>query len=209
MNLNPFSKKYRLAFICVFATQILPNYAYSLDKEPTFLACTCNISKNTKKDGSNVTNAKLCVQTKDDSARWCRVTVHCLSSNVGPGCKARNTVKTLSGSATPISFGAKLNANQNAASQNITSSFLQLFKQHIGTSETKRYSDDQAKLQKSFEANLPLIYYCASFFGKKEPLKSNILSNNKSFGCTVTQNARWLVVTSRIGKKSHSFHVAP
>ncbi|MBX9841699.1 MAG: hypothetical protein K2Z80_07820 [Xanthobacteraceae bacterium] len=138
-------------------------------------ACVCHIDGKggpEERDGSNATNATICVQSMDTGKRWCNVTIECLRNHKLPNCETRGA---------PVSSLPKLFESHLRSLRAIPTLRDEANRLENGFSQINGLSRDPP----------PALRGCSANFEKGEPT-SPVIEGRLS--CGVSRNSRWLFI---------------
>jgi hypothetical protein len=153
-------------------------------------ACVCHLDGKggpEERNGSNTTNATICVQSVDSRKHWCNVTVECLRDFKLPACDAR---------------------------QKVIPSLPRLFESHLRSLRATPAGRDSAN---QLEGGLPDLNRlvsdppadlrsCVANFEKKSSMKPTVAGK---FSCGVSELAKWLFIDYDVQEFSTRFLFSP
>lgn len=190
----------RLAVITILGLVILTASGRAADHDSSFEKCTCKLTGDATKNGSNVSNASLCVQSRDKTKQlnWCTVSIHCLDDGVtGPKCE-RVIGKIIQ--------DAYDGGNEKVEGL-IDDYFASLFKYHASKAPEREFADDIEFIRATLLNYRDRAIACMQAFVNFEPIK--IRTEDETFRCVVMQNSRWLSMAFDTKKNAHIFQFSP
>lgn len=193
------------------------------DRQPTPLACTCELVHGNYETSTNVDNATLCVQQIEK--RECRVTVHCLLTGEGPGCEARTQTENIANEASGLIHEGIANVDETIighfAEQEIDI-LIGILNNHF------EYNIDQipeteniiSVMRKTLDSNSARIVACVQQYAGRLKRSDLLLSTEEysmyfktiddtQFFCGVDEETRWLQVAIPTGGQLFLIQFAP
>lgn len=171
--------------------------------QPTEEQCTCLADEDVRDEhGTDVTNAKLCVQSKNGLEKWCDISVHELDE---PDEEREITKRLLELARDPSEMSEKIVRDKLVSVNGILLTLLESHKKH------SRFSNfvaiDIPLIAGSNEAYASKVLQCLFRFSKGKPVSAQ----DEGFRCSVSAINGWLSL-SYFGLRSplvYSFKVAP
>lgn len=153
-------------------------------------ACVCHLDGRTggqARDGSNTTNATICVQSYNSGKHWCDITVECLRGINLPGCASRsNVIPSL-----PRLFNDHLQSLRSSP---------------IGTVEANVLQGGLAQVTKLAQDPPQVLRNCIAYFEKGSsapPISAGGLS------CGVSEAHKWLFIELDVQNNSIRYLFSP
>jgi hypothetical protein len=153
-------------------------------------ACVCHFDGNggpDERNGSNATNATICVQSFNSGKHWCDVTIECLRNFKMPGCDSRSKV---------------------------ISSLPSLFEDHLralratpgGSANANQLEGGLPQLNKLVQDPPRDLQNCVVNFEKGVPMKPTVFDK---LSCGVSDSRKWLFIDYVLQELSVRFLFSP